>query len=41
MVGDRVEKGDVIADGPATDNGELALGKKCFSSFYAMEWIQL
>ena len=41
MVGDRVEKGDVIADGPATDNGELALGKKCFSSIYAMEWIQL
>ena len=29
MVGDRVEKGDVIADGPATDNGELAL-EKCW-----------
>ena len=40
MVGDRVEKGDVIADGPATDNGELHW-KKCFSSIYAMEWIQL
>ena len=25
--GDRVEKGDVIADGPSTSNGELALGK--------------
>src|SRR5690606_40023126 len=25
--GDRVEVGEVIADGPATDGGELALGK--------------
>ena len=26
--GEIVEKGDVIADGPSTDNGEIALGKK-------------
>src|SRR5690606_27353429 len=25
--GDRVEKGQVIADGPSTQNGEMALGK--------------
>ncbi|MFT3900962.1 MAG: DNA-directed RNA polymerase subunit beta [Gordonia sp. (in: high G+C Gram-positive bacteria)] len=25
--GDRVEKGQVLADGPCTDNGEMALGK--------------
>ena len=36
MVGDRVEKGDVIADGPATDNGELALGKNVLVAF--MPW---
>ena len=36
MVGDRVEKGDVIADGPATDNGELALGKNVTVAF--MPW---
>ena len=29
-VGDRVEEGQVIADGPATENGELALGKTCW-----------
>ncbi|MEC8099878.1 MAG: DNA-directed RNA polymerase subunit beta [Pseudomonadota bacterium] len=36
IVGDRVEKGDVIADGPATDNGELALGKNVLVAF--MPW---
>ncbi len=36
MVGDRVERGDVIADGPATDNGELALGKNVLVAF--MPW---
>ncbi len=25
--GDRIKKGDILADGPSTDNGELALGK--------------
>ena len=30
-VGDKVKGGDVIADGPATDRGELALGKTCSS----------
>ena len=35
-VGDRVEVGDVIADGPATDQGELALGKNVLVAF--MPW---
>ena len=35
-VGDRVELGDVIADGPATDKGELALGKNVLVAF--MPW---
>ena len=35
-VGDRVETGDVIADGPATDKGELALGKNVLVAF--MPW---
>ncbi len=35
-VGDRVEAGDVIADGPATDQGELALGKNVLVAF--MPW---
>ncbi|HXL04734.1 MAG TPA: DNA-directed RNA polymerase subunit beta [Bacillota bacterium] len=35
-VGDRVEKGDVIADGPSTDNGELALGRNVLVAF--MPW---
>lgn len=35
-VGDRVEKGDVLADGPATDMGELALGKNVLVAF--MPW---
>ena len=26
-VGDKIKKGDIIADGPATKLGELALGK--------------
>ncbi len=34
--GDRVEKGEVIADGPSTSNGELALGKNILVGF--MEW---
>ena len=35
-VGDRVEKGEVIADGPSTDLGELALGKNVLVAF--MPW---
>ncbi|MBN1476421.1 DNA-directed RNA polymerase subunit beta [Candidatus Sumerlaeota bacterium] len=34
--GDVVEAGDVIADGPATDMGELALGKNVLAAF--MPW---
>ncbi len=34
--GDRVEKGEVIADGPSTYGGELALGKNILVGF--MEW---
>ena len=34
--GDRVEEGDVIADGPATDRGELALGQNPVVAF--MSW---
>jgi len=34
--GDRVEAGDVIADGPATDKGELALGRNILVAF--MPW---
>ena len=35
-VGDRVEAGEVLADGPATENGELALGKNLLVAF--MPW---
>jgi DNA-directed RNA polymerase subunit beta len=35
-VGDRVEKGDIIADGPSTHLGELALGKNVLVGF--MPW---
>lgn len=34
--GDYVRKGDVLADGPSTDRGELALGKNLFVAF--MPW---
>jgi DNA-directed RNA polymerase subunit beta len=34
--GDKVKKGDVLADGPCTDNGELALGKNMLVAF--MSW---
>ena len=36
-VGDRVEKGDVLADGPSTQNGELALGKNMLIGFMTWE----
>ncbi|ALK09151.1 DNA-directed RNA polymerase subunit beta [Blastochloris viridis] len=35
-VGDAVKKGDVIADGPSTELGELALGRNCLVAF--MPW---
>src|SRR5690606_20992004 len=35
--GDKVKAGDIIADGPATDNGELALGKNVLCGFLAWE----
>ena len=35
-VGQRVEKGEVIVDGPSTSNGEIALGKNILMGF--MNW---
>jgi DNA-directed RNA polymerase subunit beta len=35
-VGDKVKKGDIIADGPSTDMGELALGRNVLTAF--MSW---
>jgi DNA-directed RNA polymerase subunit beta len=35
-VGDRVKKGDIVADGPSTDLGELALGRNALVAF--MPW---
>ena len=35
-VGQRVKKGDVLADGPCTDQGELALGRNVLVAF--MPW---
>ncbi|MGO1881126.1 MAG: DNA-directed RNA polymerase subunit beta, partial [Microbacterium gubbeenense] len=36
-VGDRIEVGEVIADGPSTSNGELALGKNLLIGFMSWE----
>ena len=35
-VGDRVQDGDIIADGPSTELGELALGRNVLVAF--MPW---
>ncbi|HEX8646860.1 MAG TPA: DNA-directed RNA polymerase subunit beta, partial [Thermoleophilaceae bacterium] len=35
--GQRVKKGDVLADGSSTDKGELALGKNCMVAFMSWE----
>ncbi len=35
-VGDRIEKGDIIADGPSTELGDLALGRNVLVAF--MPW---
>ena len=37
LKGDRVEEGEVIADGPSTSNGELALGKNPLIGFMTWE----
>ena len=34
--GDRVEKGDILADGPSTNNGEISLGKNILVGY--MNW---
>ena len=36
-LGERVKKGDVIADGPSTDNGEISLGKNVLIGFMTWE----
>ena len=36
-VGEKVKKGDAIADGPATQNGEMALGKNVLVAFSTWE----
>ena len=36
-VGERVERGQVIADGPATSNGEISLGKNALIGFMTWE----
>ncbi len=35
--GDKVKKGDIIADGPSTDQGEIALGKNILIGFMTWE----
>ncbi len=36
-VGERVEKGDIIADGPSTSNGEIGLGRNILIGFMTWE----
>ena len=36
-LGERVRKGDVLADGPSTDKGEIALGKNALIGFMTWE----
>src|SRR5699024_732041 len=36
-IGDIVKKGDIIADGPSTENGEIALGKNILIAFMTWE----
>jgi DNA-directed RNA polymerase beta subunit len=40
-VGEKVKKGDVIADGPSTRPGEIALGKKHSHGLYDVGGLQL
>ena len=37
FAGDKVEKGDILADGPATSHGELALGRNILIGFMTWE----
>ncbi|MDD6920235.1 MAG: DNA-directed RNA polymerase subunit beta [Eubacteriales bacterium] len=37
FVGEKVKAGEVIADGPSTDNGEIALGKNLLIAFMTWE----
>ena len=39
--GDRVKKGDILADGPSTENGELALGKNLRRGLHDLGGLQL
>ena len=41
LEGQRVHKGDVLADGPSTDKGELALGPQRARRFHALARLQL
>jgi len=34
--GQKVKKGEILADGPAIDNGVLALGQNLFSGIYLL-----
>ncbi len=36
-IGDKVKKGDVLADGSSTSSGEIALGKNCLVAFMSWE----
>jgi DNA-directed RNA polymerase subunit beta len=36
-IGQKVKKGDILADGPSTDNGELALGQNLLVAFLSWE----
>ena len=37
QIGERVKKGDIIADGPSTSNGEIALGRNLLIGFMTWE----
>ncbi len=39
--GDRIDRGDILADGPSVDLGELALRAEYAHRLYAVEWLQL
>ena len=36
-VGDQVKAGDIVADGPSTEQGELALGRNVLVRLHAVE----
>ena len=41
MKGDDIARGDILADGPSIDLGELALGQNMRIAFHALERLQL